>query len=222
MNEPIVIIKATPNSNKKEVYDIFQTIKIPDSDFGFLIKNKKTPKVFSDKYSLKGNDINWFFDNYLYKNELIIGCFQTKNYNENIQPIVVRQRVYSIFDGTLNNFEELKEKYKIKNIKSYSELIGSLYMIKYISNGNNLEKTIINLNKELEGLYFFILYDDLLQKIIVVNNYFDMCVSYKKYDHYFICSEEPENMFYEFRQYPFLFATIIDFNKLEIEKHIEL
>lgn len=221
MDELICIIKATPHSHEKEVYKIIETNKIQDSEFGFFIKNKKTKKVFLDRYSLNGKDISWFFNQYLHKNEMIVGSFQLGNQNIK-QPSITRQRVYSVFSGNICNFEELKEKYKLKNIQCSSELIGSLYYIKYTSCGNDLQKTIINLDKDIEGLYFFMIYDDLLQKMIIVNNYLEASVSYKRYDHYFICSEEPEDMFYEFRQYPFLFSTVIDFNKLEIENHIEL
>lgn len=222
MNSIIAIIKSSPASNEKEVYKIFNKNKISNSDLGFYIKNKKTQKVFMDTYSLKGDNIQWFFNNYLHKNEMIVGCFQENNEKTVIQPITVRKRIYSVFDGFLYNYEELKEKYKLMNVTNYPELVGSLYMIKYTSSGNNLTQSIINLNKELSGVYFFVLYDDLLKKMIVVDTYMNMKVSYKKYDHYFICEEEPEDMFYEFRPYPFFIATIIDFNKLEIEKHIEL
>ncbi len=217
-NNIIAILKSAPTSYEREIYKIFETNHQPEYDFGFYVKNRKTKKIYSDKFLHNRNVMQVFFSSYLHRNELIVGCYQS----DLKQPTLTRQRVYTVFDGVVYNYETLKEKYKLKKIETSSELIGSLYLIKYTANGNNLEKTICSMVKELEGNYFVILFDDLLQKMIVINKYQDVKVSYKKYDHYFICYKEPEDMFYDFRNYPFLLATIVDYKTTKIEKHINI
>jgi 7-cyano-7-deazaguanine synthase len=223
MSGIVGIINNDQTKHSNKIYKILDKNKIRGNEtHGFLLKNKRTQKMYVGKQAKKEFNINEFFINNMVKNNLLAFHFGSKSYQEIIQPVCIKNRFYIIHNGTISNAKRLAKKYNFNKSTTDSEVIGYLYQLKFIAFNGHIENSIVSLCRELEGGFAFIIYDDILNKMIVVKNYKSLMINYKQNDHYIVCSEEPKDMYYDFREFPTNTAHIVNFNNTTIEKEFKI
>lgn len=137
--------------------------------------------------------------------------------SDKIQPFFEDGRTFVVHNGTISNDTDLINKYKFSNIMVDSQVIAKLYNHNMNISKNNLKYAIERTCKELEGGFACILYDLILQKVIVIKNYKTLYIHYDPGNIVSICSEIPPSQKYNYVMVPAYTALIINPLNLTIE-----
>jgi len=217
------------NDHMKEIKQLLQSNSYRGFDgWGLFNKSRYTKGVGVFKSKDSTNSVNQVLGK-IQNSDFVVGNFRAQPLPEvpsintdNVHPFLEGARTYIVHNGTISNDRELEKRYNLPSHFVDSQVIAQLYNLNIQATNNNIELAVQRTCQVLEGAYVFVLYDSMLDKLIIVKNYQPLKFHYSPTKYILFGSEIPIGYEFEYAQCPAYTGLIINPHALLIEKTFDV
>lgn len=222
-------IDINQKEHLREIQNLLETNAYRGFDgWGVLHKSKSTKGINIQKSKSSENNVKELFDK-IKNYDFAFGNFRAQPLPEvpsintdNVHPFFEGIRSYIIHNGTISNDRELENKYSLPPHTVDSQVIAQLYNLNIQATNNDIEQAIQRTCRVLEGAFVFVLYDTILDKLIIVKNYQPLKIHYSPMKYFYFGSESPKQNMFEYATFPAYTAIVVNPNSIIIEKQFKI
>jgi 7-cyano-7-deazaguanine synthase len=213
----------------KEISELLKANSYRGFDgWGVLTKSRTTKGVAVNKSKNSEHSIEEVL-NKIYSSDFALGNFRAQPLPEvpsldtgNVHPFFEGGRTYIVHNGTISNDRELEARYNLPPHTVDSQVIAQLYNLNIKATNNDVESAIQKTCSVLEGAYVFILYDSVIDRLIIVKNYQPLHVHYAPTKYLYFGSEVPVDYKLEYASFPAYSAIVVNPHSIVIEKQFSV
>ncbi len=213
----------------KETIDLLKVNSFRGFDgWGVLTKSRITKGVAVHKSKDSHNAVEELLHK-IQTSDFALGNFRAQPLPEipsldtsNVHPFFEGGRTYIVHNGTISNDRELEVRYNLPPHNVDTQVIAQLYNLNIKATNNDIEKAIQKTCKVLEGAYVFVLYDSVIDKLIIVKNYQPLYVHYAPMKYLYFGSEAPSHYRLEYVAFPAYTAIVVNPHSILIENQFSV